>query len=257
MNAALAPPVVCRDLAVAYGTHLALSGVDVTLDAGQALGIVGPNGSGKSTLLKTIAGLLTPAAGQVEVFGKKPKALPPGTIAYVPQVESVDLAFPASVWDVVAMGRFPRLRPLQRFSPADRAIVLRALDELRIGDLARRHISELSGGQQQRVFVARALAQEPRLLLLDEPTTGVDAQTEEALRDVVRALVKGGLPVLMTTHDLDFAEDWFDKLAVVDRRILAYGNPRDVLESGAYAGIREHTHTHGHRRSDHPGVPAP
>ncbi|MEA2665684.1 MAG: manganese/iron transport system ATP-binding protein, partial [Candidatus Eremiobacteraeota bacterium] len=107
---------------------------------------------------------------------------------------------------------------------------------------------ELSGGQQQRVFVARAIAQEPLLLLLDEPTTGVDAATEESLLRLVRGLVADGLPVLMTTHDLDRAADWFDRLMVVDRRILADGTPEDVLESGAYAAIREHTHTHGHKR---------
>jgi manganese/iron transport system ATP-binding protein len=115
-------------------------------------------------------------------------------------------------------------------------------------DLRDRHISQLSGGQQQRAFVARAVAQEPRLLLLDEPTTGVDAATEEALRELVRGLVVQGLPVLMTTHDLERAADWFDRLMVVDRKVLADGDPEAVLDSGAYAGIREHTHTHGHLR---------
>jgi ABC-type Mn2+/Zn2+ transport system ATPase subunit len=117
--------------------------------------------------------------------------------------------------------------------------------------LCDRHISKLSGGQQQRAFVARAIAQEPELLLLDEPTTGVDAETEEALRLVVRELVKKGLPVLMTTHDLDRVDDWFDRLLVLDRKVLAIGTPEEVIESRAYAGIREHTHTHGHGRFDH------
>ncbi|MDQ2872655.1 MAG: ATP-binding cassette domain-containing protein, partial [Candidatus Eremiobacteraeota bacterium] len=116
--------------------------------------------------------------------------------------------------------------------------------------LAHRQIAQLSGGQQQRAFVARAIAQKPKLLLLDEPTTGVDAQTEEALRVVIRSLVADGLPVLMTTHDLDRAAEWFDRLMVLDRRVLAVGTPADVLASGAYAAIREHTHTHGHSRSD-------
>ena len=124
----------------------------------------------------------------------------------------------------------------------------RAIDALDLGAIADRHISELSGGQQQRAFVARAIAQEPLVLLLDEPTTGVDAATEDALLQLVRGLVDGGLPVLMTTHDLDRATEWFDRLIVVDRKILADGIPDEVLESGAYAGIREHTHTHGHKR---------
>jgi ABC-type Mn2+/Zn2+ transport system ATPase subunit len=227
---------------------VALDGVNLDLDQGTALGIVGPNGSGKSTLLKTVAGLLFPERGTVEVFGRRPRELPPGTIAYVPQVEAVDWSFPASVEDVVAMGRFPRLGVLAPFGKLDRSAVDRALEALRLTDLRNRHISQLSGGQQQRTFVARAIAQEPRLLLLDEPTTGVDAATEESLRVLVRSLVAQGLPVLMTTHDLDRAAEWFDRLAVVDRRVLAVGDPQSVLASGAYAAIREHTHTHGHLR---------
>jgi manganese transport system ATP-binding protein len=239
-----------RELTVCYDRVVALDRIDLTLQTGMALGIVGPNGSGKSTLLKTIAGLLTPVSGILEVFGTAPRTLPPGTIAYVPQIEAVDWTFPANVYDVVAMGRFPRLGLLQRFSKHDRRVVDAALDALRLGDLRSRHISQLSGGQQQRAFVARAIAQEPKLLLLDEPTTGVDAATEEALRELIRGLVKNGLPVLMTTHDLERAELWFDRLAVVDRRVLAEGDPTTVLTSGAYAGIREHSHVHGHARSD-------
>jgi len=239
-----------HDLSVRYDRVLALDAVNLTLDEGQALGIVGPNGSGKSTLLKAIAGLIAPASGTVAVFGGAPRKQPPGTIAYVPQVEAVDWSFPANVYDVVAMGRFPRMHALAPFSKHDREVVDASLDALRIGDLRARHISQLSGGQQQRAFIARAIAQEPRLLLLDEPTTGVDAATEEALREFVRGLVGRGMPVLMTTHDLDRAAEWFDRLMVVDRRVLAEGDPAAVLDSGAYAGIREHVHTHGHLRVD-------
>lgn len=239
------------DLVVRYDNFVALDGASLTVRFGEALGIVGPNGSGKSTLLKTIAGLLKPFSGSVCVLGKTPQKLPAGTIAYVPQIEAVDWSFPATVRDVVAMGRFARLGLFGRFSAADRAAVTLALDLVHMGSLAQRHISALSGGQQQRVFVARAIAQEPKILLLDEPTTGVDAQTEEALREVVRELVAGGLPVLMTTHDLDRASEWFDRLMVLDRRVLATGTPNEVLCSGVYAAIREHTHTHGHLRTDH------
>jgi ABC-type Mn2+/Zn2+ transport system ATPase subunit len=248
----MAVAVRTRDLTVRYDRVLALDGVNLTLDEGQALGIVGPNGSGKSTLLKAIAGLIAPASGTIDVFGGAPRSQPPGTIAYVPQVEAVDWSFPANVYDVVAMGRFPRMRVLAPFSKHDREVVDSALDALRIGDLRSRHISQLSGGQQQRAFVARAIAQEPRLLLLDEPTTGVDAATEEALLEFVRDLVARGMPVLMTTHDLESAAEWFDRLMVVDRRVLADGDPVAVLESGAYAGIREHVHTHGHLRVEAP-----
>jgi ABC-type Mn2+/Zn2+ transport system ATPase subunit len=241
--------VTVRGLVVRYDAVVALDGIDLTVSRGEALGIVGPNGAGKSTILKTVAGLVTPASGDVRVFGKHPRDLKPGSIAYVPQVEAVDWSFPANVRDIVAMGRFPKLRPLQRFGKHDRAAVDEALAALRLGDLRDRHIAALSGGQQQRAFVARALAQEPDLLLLDEPTTGVDAATEEALRVVVRDLVARGMPVMMTTHDLDRATEWFDVLAVVDRRILDIGPPQNVLASGAYTTIREHTHVHGHMRT--------
>jgi ABC-type Mn2+/Zn2+ transport system ATPase subunit len=243
--------VVARALVVRYEDFTALKDVTFTARYGEALGIIGPNGSGKSTLLKTIAGLLRPSSGVLQVLDSVPGKLPPGTIAYVPQVEAVDWSFPATVWDVVAMGRFSRLRFWERFGTRDREVVRSALDVVNMTALSARPIANLSGGQQQRAFVARAIAQEPKLLLLDEPTTGVDAATEEALRKIVRRLVADGLPVLMATHDLDRVEVWFDRLLVVDRRVLALGAPREVVESGAYSGIREHTHTHGHLRIDH------
>lgn len=236
-------------LTVRYGSILALEGVNLSVGSGEALGVIGPNGSGKSTLLKTIAGLLEPLEGTVRVFGLPPKALPPGTIGYVPQIEDVDWSFPVSVGDVVAMGRFPRMGLLARPSAHDRERVASSLDALGLRELAARHISELSGGQRQRAFVARALAQEPRLLLLDEPATGVDASTEEALLRIVRELADRGTPIVMTTHDLDRADEWFDRLAVVDRRIVALGDPQEILASEAYHGIREHQHIHGHVRS--------
>ena len=253
-EAAVAPTsqlaVEVVDVVVRYDRVLALDGVSLSVERGTALGIVGPNGSGKSTLLKTVAGLIRPDSGTVHVFGDAPKRLRPGAIGYVPQLEEVDFSFPVSVRDVVSMGRYPRLRPFAPFRAADRRAVDDAIEAVALGAFSGRHISELSGGQQQRVFVARAIAQEPELLLLDEPTTGVDAATEEALLHIVRDLVAAGMPVLMTTHDLDRAVDWFDRLVVVDHRILADGDPATVLASGAYTSIREHTHTHGHVRSE-------
>jgi ABC-type Mn2+/Zn2+ transport system ATPase subunit len=244
--------VSAHDLVVRYDDFTALEGATFEVHFGEALGIIGPNGSGKSTLLKTIAGLLRPTSGELRVLGTQPRSLERGTIAYVPQVEAVDWSFPATVWDVVAMGRFPRLKFWQRCAGNDREIIAAALKAVGMESLGKRPIANLSGGQQQRVFVARAIAQEPKLLLLDEPTTGVDAKTEEQLREVVRELVAGGMPVIMTTHDLDRVEEWFDRLLVLDRRVLAIGSPAEVAASGAYAGIREHTHTHGHLRHDHP-----
>jgi ABC-type Mn2+/Zn2+ transport system ATPase subunit len=247
---ATAQAVTVDQIVVQYDRVRALDGISLTLEPGTALGIVGPNGSGKSTLLKTIAGLVKPLGGSVRIFGVPPADVAPGTIGYVPQIEDVDFHFPVNVRDVVSMGRYPHLGPFARFSARDRQIVADAIEALDLGHLADRHISELSGGQQQRAFVARAIAQEPRLLLLDEPTTGVDSATEDALLHLIRDLVETGMPVMMTTHDLDRASEWFDRLVVVDRRVLADGLPSDVLASGTYASIREHTHTHGHARSD-------
>lgn len=253
LDAVVAPAgnaVAIEGVVVRYDRVVALDHISLQIDRGTALGIVGPNGSGKSTLLKTIAGLIKPDAGTVRVFGQAPRQLRPGAIGYVPQIEEVDFSFPVCVRDVVSMGRYPRLGPLAPFRAKDKTAVDDAIAALDLGRFADRHISELSGGQQQRVFVARAIAQEPDVLLLDEPTTGVDAATEEALLHIVRDLVSQGMPVVMTTHDLDRATDWFDRLVVVDRRVLADGDPVTVLSSGTYASIREHTHTHGHARSD-------
>lgn len=241
--------VSVHDLLVRYDNHVALDGVSVNVGYGEAMGIVGPNGSGKSTLLKTIAALLEPASGSVCVLGKSPHALAPGSVAYVPQIEDVDWTFPATVWDVVAMGRFPQLGLFRRFGARDRAAVERGLELVNMRHLAHRHISALSGGQQQRVFVARAIAQEPKVLLLDEPTTGVDAQTEEALRKVIRELVKDGMPVIMSTHNLERADQWFDRLMVLNRRVMMIGTVDDVLASGAYAQLHGEVHVHGHTQS--------
>jgi manganese transport system ATP-binding protein len=245
----LSEAVTVRDLVVRYDRVVALDGASLDVDFGEALGIVGPNGSGKSTLLKAIAGLLAPTSGKIEVLGRTPNARRPGSVAYVPQVEEVDWTFPASVADVVAMGRFARLGPFRRFGAHDRAAVARALDLVNMRSLSGRHISALSGGQQQRVFVARAIAQEPQLLLLDEPTTGVDAATEEALRNVVRELVKDGMPVIMSTHHLERAAQWFDRLIVLDRRVVACGTPDEVFASGAYAALHGQMHVHHRGRS--------
>ena len=168
----------------------------------------------------------------------------------MPQVEAVDWSFPATVWDVVAMGRFPRLKFWQRFGERDRERGRRGAARRQHGRLAQSATSRNSPAGSSSASLSRARSRRSRkLLLLDEPTTGVDAETEEALREVVRALVADGLPVLMTTHDLDRVDDWFDRLLVLDRRVLAVGTPREVVASGAYAAIREHTHTHGHLRT--------
>jgi len=237
--------VEAAGLTVSYDGRPALVDVTFSLAPGHVLGIIGPNGSGKSTLLKATAGLLRPQAGTLRVFGKAPSELAPGAIAYVPQVEAVDWSFPATVRDVVAMGRFPKLGRFRPFSGHDHRLIDSALDAVDMRALEHRPIGELSGGQQQRTFLARALAQEPDLYLLDEPTTGVDAATEASLRSVVREIAAAGKPVMMSTHDLERAAEWFDRMLVLDTRQIAEGPTAEVLAKHLHLGT---FHVHGHHK---------
>jgi ABC-type Mn2+/Zn2+ transport system ATPase subunit len=223
-----APAISLRGVAAGYGDRLALEAVDLDVPAGSLLAVVGPNGAGKSTLLKVIAGLLRPSAGTVEVLGS-----PPGSaasrIAYVPQAEAVDWEFPVTVGAVVMMGRVPRIGILRQPGAADRAAVARALETVRMADATDRQIGALSGGQRRRVFLARALASEPDLYLLDEPVTGVDATTQEDLMDVLEAEARSGRTVVATTHDLACAAHRFQEAALVNRRIVASGPAKDLI----------------------------
>jgi len=216
------------DLRVGYNGAPALDGVSLTVPHAAQVAVVGPNGAGKSTLFKAIVGLLRPQKGRVLVHGR-----PPGDqtdpVAYVPQREEVDWRFPVTVADVVMMGRYGRLGPLKRPQPADREAVRRALEQLAIADLAGRPIGELSGGQQQRAFLARALAQEPHVLLLDEPFTGVDMNAKEAVLELLESLRAKSITVLVSTHDMETASQRFELVALLNGRLVAYGPPSEVF----------------------------
>jgi ABC-type Mn2+/Zn2+ transport system ATPase subunit len=213
---------------VGYDGLPALRDVTLSVPHGAQVAIVGPNGAGKSTLFKALVGLLPVRAGRVLLHGR-----PPGgqtdPIAYVPQREEIDWGFPVTVHDVVMMGRYGRLGWLRRPGAADREVVARCLDELGIAALARRAIGELSGGQQQRVFLARALAQEPHVLLLDEPFTGVDVGAREALLALLARLREQGITVLVSTHDMETAARRFELVALLSGRLIAYGRPDAVF----------------------------
>jgi len=213
---------------VSYEGRPALSDVTMAVPHGAQVAIVGPNGAGKSTLFKAIVGLLPLSAGSVLLHGR-----PPGPqvepIAYVPQREEIDWSFPVSVREVVMMGRYGRLGWLRRPQPADHEVVTSSLRELDILDLAGRAIGDLSGGQQQRVFLARALAQEPHVLLLDEPFTGVDVSAREALLRLLEQLRARGITVLVSTHDMQTAADRFELVALLSGRLVAYGAPAEVF----------------------------
>jgi ABC-type Mn2+/Zn2+ transport system ATPase subunit len=224
---------------VAYDGRLALDTVTMDVPSGAQVAIVGPNGAGKSTLFKAIVGLLPLSAGRVLLHHGPPGGqLDP--IAYVPQREEIDWSFPVSVQEVVMMGRYGRLGWLRRPRHADRVAVAAALDELEIADLAKRPIGELSGGQQQRVFLARALAQEPHVLLLDEPFTGVDVAARETLLALLTRLRGQGITILVSTHDMQTAAERFELVTLLAGRLVAYGAPAEVFTaphiSAAFGG---------------------
>ncbi|MEV0675366.1 metal ABC transporter ATP-binding protein [Actinosynnema sp. NPDC050436] len=219
-----------RDVVVCYGEVLALDGITLTLAPGRVCGLVGVNGSGKSTLFKAITGAVRPARGEVRVHGVPPsRARRSGAVAYVPQSEAVDWAFPVSVRDVVMTGRYGRLGFTRRPRRADHEAVDRALDRVGLSDLAGRQIGALSGGQRKRAFVARGIAQEARVLLLDEPFAGVDKRSEATITRLLRESAAGGATVLVSTHDLRALPALADEAVLLMRRVLVHGPPDEVL----------------------------
>jgi ABC-type Mn2+/Zn2+ transport system ATPase subunit len=210
-----------------YGDRVALADVNLTIPAGSLLAVIGPNGAGKSTLLKTIAGLLPPFSGTVEVFGAAPR-IAARRIAYVPQAEVVDWAFPVTVGDVAMMGRVPLIGFGRSPGRDDRDAVAAALETVGMAGERDRQIGKLSGGQRRRVFLAKALAARPDIYLLDEPVTGVDVTTQEDLMRILEAESDAGRTVIATTHDLASAAHHFRQAAFVNGRLVAFG-PSDLV----------------------------
>lgn len=217
------------DVSAGYGDRVALRNVNLAVDAGTLLAVVGPNGAGKSTLLKLIAGLLRPWSGRVEVLGHR-AGVTARRVAYVPQAETVDWQFPVTVEDVVMMGRYPALGPLRRPGRDDHRAVTTALEKVGMVNHAGTQIGALSGGQRRRVFLARALAAEPALFLLDEPVTGVDPTTQEDLMDILEGEARRGKTVIATTHDLAAAAHRFQQVAAINRTVVAYGPAKMILD---------------------------
>lgn len=222
------PPLEIHDLTVAYHKKPVLYGIDLEIPAGRLVGVVGPNGAGKSTLIKAIMGLLPALSGWVKVFGK-PYAETCRRVGYVPQRESVDWDFPVSVMDVVLMGRYGGLRLAQRPGRADREVAHECLEKVGMLPFAKRQIGNLSGGQQQRVFLARALAQESDLYLMDEPFVGVDAATEAAIITLLRELQSRGKTLLVVHHDLSSVREYFDMLVLLNMRLVAAGPTAEIF----------------------------
>jgi ABC-type Mn2+/Zn2+ transport system ATPase subunit len=221
--------VVLDGVSADYGGRPALTDVSLEIRSGSLLAVIGPNGAGKSTLLKLIAGLIRPSAGRLTVLGGPPGAAAK-SVAYLPQAEAVDWEFPVTVGEVVMMGRYARLGIGREPRAIDRERVAEALETVGMAAAARRQIGALSGGQRRRVFLARALAAEPELYLLDEPVTGVDVRTQEDLMDVLEAEARAGKTVIATTHDLICAAQRFHEAALLNRHLVAHGPAELVLD---------------------------
>jgi manganese/iron transport system ATP-binding protein len=221
------PSVTLQNVSVRYGNVYALEGVDLALPRGAQVAIVGPNGAGKSTLFNVIAGITRPTQGRVNIYGSEPAGHI--CVGYVPQRNRVNWHFPVTVADVVLMGRTRKIGLFRRAGRADHASVQEALARVRLTELANRQIGELSGGQQQRVFLARALAQEAELLLLDEPLTGLDLPSQELLLQLLAELRERGITILVATHDLNQAAADFSTVLLLNRRVIAMGAPATVL----------------------------
>ena len=216
-------------LSVAYGQRRALEEVTFSLPRGAMLGVVGPNGGGKSTLVKALLGLVPSQGGRVELLGRRVDRASRRLVGYVPQREEVNWNFPLNALDVVLMGRVPALKLLRRYSDRDRRLAREALETVGMDHHAGTRIRELSGGQQQRVFLARALAQEAEILLLDEPVSGVDAPSQHEIFDLLHRLQAAGRTIVVTTHDLSCVAERFDLALLLNRRVVALGPPAEVF----------------------------
>jgi zinc transport system ATP-binding protein len=257
-----------QDVTVSYRDHVVLRDISLELAAGRYLAVVGPNGAGKTTLLKTILGTVRPLSGTVRVFGKPPWKLGDDRrrIGYVPQVTTTDIHFPITVYQAVIMGRYGRVGLVRRPAQADRQAAHRAMARVRITDLSREPIGRLSGGQRQRVYVARALANEPDLLLLDEPTSGVDIATAESFYELLHRLNGEGMAIIVVSHDIGVVARYADSIACVNMRLVAHGRPDEVMSGSvltcmygpeaAYLAHGPVPHVvlgeHAHRRSEAP-----
>jgi ABC-type Mn2+/Zn2+ transport system ATPase subunit len=232
------PILKVESVSVRFNGTLALDGVSFHLQPGERIAVVGPNGAGKSTLFNVISGVLRPSQGRIEIYGNAPGRHI--CIAYVPQRSQVDWSFPVNVADVVMMGRVGQLGLFRWPRHKDWDYVHSALELVGMNHLAKRQIGELSGGQQQRVFIARALAQEAELMLMDEPFTGLDVKSQEDVFAVLEKLRERKVTMLVATHDLNLAAERFDRLMLLNQQIIGFGRADQVftpeLLSRAYRG---------------------
>lgn len=222
------PIVEIKDLTVSYDARPVLWDIDLSFQSGKLWAIVGPNGAGKSTLIKTVLNLIEPVTGTIN-FSGKPYESVQKEIAYVPQRNSVDWNFPTTVYDVVLMGRYGHVGWFHKLKATDHDIAYQACVQVGIEHLMDRQISQLSGGQQQRVFLARALAQQAILYVMDEPFAGVDIKTERQIVQLFKQLKDDHKTVIVVHHDLDTVAQYFDGVILLNRHVIAYGNIDEVF----------------------------
>ncbi|MBK7454096.1 MAG: ABC transporter ATP-binding protein, partial [Anaerolineales bacterium] len=216
-----------ENASIGYGDKIVIHDLSFQVPHGARVAVVGPNGAGKSTLFKALVGILPLKSGRILIHGQT-LGTHKDCVAYVPQREDVDWRFPVTVSDVVMMGRFGQIGWWSRPSKMDRQIVRRSIEQMGIADLAELSIGQLSGGQQQRAFLARALAQEPHILLMDEPFTGIDATTQEVTFGLLDHLRKQQVTTIISTHDLNLAASRFDLVLLINHRLIAFGSPTQV-----------------------------
>jgi ABC-type Mn2+/Zn2+ transport system ATPase subunit len=213
---------------IGYGQKTILRDLSFQIPHGANVAVVGPNGAGKSTLFKSLVGLLPLQTGQVLIHGE-PLGAHDDCVAYIPQREEVDWKFPVTVEDVVMMGRYGQRSWLSRPSKHDKQVVKNSLEQMGIANLANQSIGQLSGGQQQRVFLARAISQEPHILLMDEPFTGVDVTTQETTLNLLSRLREKEVTMMISTHDLNLAASRFDYVLLLNHKLIAFGKPQEVF----------------------------
>ena len=219
-----------NDFTVKLNNKAILENINLTLHGPKIIALVGANGAGKSTLFKSIMGIINPSDGNIIINGKNPKdALKNNLISYVPQIEEVDWNFPLLVEELVMMGRYNHMNIFRKVSIKDKRIVKESLDSVQMNEFINSQIGELSGGQKKRIFIARALAQESKILLLDEPFSGVDINTEESLSMLFRSLVDRGCLIIVSTHNLGSVPRFCDEVILLDKKLLAYGPVKKIF----------------------------
>lgn len=225
----MSPLIELSDVSTGYRNNPVFTHLSLQIEEGQFAGIIGPTGSGKTTLLKTILGAHQPHGGRVRVMGRPIRDLPAGSIGYVPQLETVDWTFPVTVEQVILMGLYIRRPLIPWASRAEKRKVHELAEKLGIVDTLNNHIRDVSGGQQQRAFLARALIADPKILVLDEPTAGVDIKTQHDVLHLLAHLNEDGITILLTTHDLNAVASHLPWVICFNKQVIAEGEPKDIF----------------------------